>query len=52
MIRNSNSDQVKTIWYVNWEGEWKRYSLPATKENLEWVKKNIALNGKAEIFVK
>ncbi len=40
----------KLIWFKNWMGEWEKSSLPATKANLEIVKKQFALNGQAEIF--
>lgn len=42
----------KLIWFKNWMGEWEKSSLPATKANLEIVKKQFALNGQAEIFKK
>jgi hypothetical protein len=40
----------KLIWFKNWMGEWEKSSLPATKDNLEIVKKQFALNGQAQIF--
>jgi len=43
---------MKTIWYKNWEGKWTKSDLKPTKKNLEYVRKNLALNGQCEIFVK
>jgi hypothetical protein len=43
---------MKSIWYKNWEGEWTKSDLRPTKKNLEYVRKNLALNGQCEIFVK
>jgi hypothetical protein len=42
----------KTIYYKDYKGEWAKSSLKATKKNLEKVKKDVALNGQAEIFTK
>lgn len=41
----------ETIWYKNWKGEWTASDLPPTKANLELVRKKLALNGQAAIFV-
>jgi hypothetical protein len=41
-----------TIFFKNWKGEWESSPLPATKENLQKVRKELALNGKADIFKK
>ena len=42
---------MKTIWYKNSEGKWIKSDLKPTKKNLEYVRKNLALNGQCEIFV-
>ena len=42
---------METIWYKNYEGKWVKSMLPATKKNLEFVRKHYALNGQCEIFI-
>jgi len=41
---------MKSIWYKNWEGKWTKSDLKPTKANLEYVRKNLALNGQCEIL--
>ncbi len=43
---------MKSIWYKNWLGLWTKSELKATKVNLEYVRKNLALNGQCDIFKK
>ena len=43
---------MKSIGYKNWDGKWAKSDLKPTKANLEYVRKNLALNGQCEIFVK
>ena len=43
---------MKTLWYKNYEGKWAKSDLSPTKKNLEYVRKNYALNGQCEIFIK
>jgi hypothetical protein len=41
---------MKTIWYKDWQDVWTRSVLKATMRNLEFVRKNLALNGQCGIF--
>jgi hypothetical protein len=41
---------MKTIYYKNFDGKWVKSDAKATKANLEWVRKNLALNGQCGIF--
>lgn len=41
---------IQTIWYKNWMNEWVIADCPPTKQNLQWVRKNLAQNGVCEIF--
>ena len=43
---------MKTIWYKNWQNNWVKSNLKPTNKNLEYVRKNLALNGQCEIFTK
>lgn len=40
---------MKAIFYKNYLGKWTRSDLPATPENLNWIKKHKAENGVASI---
>lgn len=41
---------MRAIWYKDWQGQWKKSDLAPTKKNLEWVRKNLALNGQCDVF--
>jgi hypothetical protein len=41
---------MKVIWYKDWQDVWTRSVLKATMRNLEFVRKNLALNGQCGIF--
>ena len=43
---------TKTIYYKNYTGQWVKSNLKATKANLEFIRKQYALNGVCEIFKK
>lgn len=41
---------TKTIWFINFLNKWEASTMRATLVNLEYVRKNLALNGQCEIF--
>jgi len=50
-LETNNPYIMETLWYKNYEGKWVKSMLPATKKNLEFIRKNYALNGQCEIFI-
>jgi hypothetical protein len=42
---------MKVIWYKDWQDVWTSSVLKATMRNLEFVRKNLALNGQCGMFL-